>query len=76
MIRALDKGKDPIPKSDLEKIPDRKPSLFDIKVHGIEAVRKRAAEKAAADKENPASATKPKPASKAGKDGFAKESDD
>jgi poly(3-hydroxybutyrate) depolymerase len=39
-IRQMDKGVDPIPKKDLEKVPDLAPEEYNRDVHGIAAVRR------------------------------------
>ncbi|MEZ5919018.1 MAG: hypothetical protein R3D66_03590 [Alphaproteobacteria bacterium] len=39
-IRQFDPGKDPIPKKDLEKIPDIAPERYDRDRHGIAAIRR------------------------------------
>lgn len=39
-IRKFDKGKDPVPKADLEKIPDLAPEKYEREKHGIAAVRR------------------------------------
>lgn len=39
-IRTIDEGKDPVPKVDLEKIPDLAPERFDHEKHGIVAIRR------------------------------------
>lgn len=43
-MRSLDK-KDAVPAADLGLIPDLKPAQYDVRLHGIEAVRKREAAK-------------------------------
>lgn len=64
-IRKFDREADPIPAADLKKIPDLKPAQYDKKIHAIEAVRKRLAEKEKAAKKG----------AKNGKAGFNKEED-
>ncbi len=39
-IRSFDEGKDPIPESDLKKVPDLAPERFDHDKHGIVAIRR------------------------------------
>ncbi|MGE4314286.1 MAG: polyhydroxyalkanoate depolymerase [Pseudobdellovibrionaceae bacterium] len=39
-FREMDPGKDPIPASDLEKVPDMKAARYDRELHGIAAVRR------------------------------------
>lgn len=51
MIRSIDKAVDPVPAIDLKKIPDLKPAKWNKKIHGIEAVRKRTAERAKLQKD-------------------------
>ena len=58
-IREFDKGADPIPEKDLEKIPDKPPTRYDRDKHGIAAVRRwlKAQEKAKGIKKEPESVT-------------------
>ncbi len=56
MIRTVDRGRyDPIPAADLKRIPDLRPDKYDVKKHGIAAVRKLCAarEKMRAQKQKP-----------------------
>ncbi len=39
-IRTIDEGKDPVPESDLRKVPDLAPERYDHDKHGIVAIRR------------------------------------